>query len=60
MLQTDKKKMQKEIKEGCLILLDGRGSRGLEANLSNEDIFFTLWFHLINLCLFEAGIYRDN
>lgn len=35
-------------------------SRGVGAKSSNEDIFFSLWFHLINLHCSEVSVYRDN
>lgn len=40
--------------------IDGSGSREMRANSSDEDALFTLWFHLINLCLPGAGVCGDN
>ena len=40
--------------------MDSNGSRGVEANFSDEDALFTLWFPSINLCLPRAGICGDD
>lgn len=40
--------------------MNGSGSRGVGANSFDEDALLTFCFHLINLCLPEAGICRNN
>lgn len=35
-------------------------SRGVRANSSNKDGFFTFWFNLINFCFLRADIYRND
>ena len=40
--------------------IDSSGSRGMEANSFDQDVFFTLWFHSINLYLLGAGVCKDN
>lgn len=36
------------------------GGNELGANFSNEDVPFTIQFHLINLFFLKVGIYKDN
>lgn len=40
--------------------MDGSGSREVGVNSFHKDALFTLWFHLINLCLLGAGVYGDD
>ena len=40
--------------------IDGRDSRGAEANSSDDDTFFTLWFYSIKLSFPRTGICEDN
>lgn len=42
------------------MLIEGSGSRKVGANSSNKDVFFTLYFYLINFHLLGAGVYGDN
>lgn len=47
---------EKRIENGCLI----NKNRVVGANASNKDGFFTLWFHLTNLCYSRVGIYKKD
>lgn len=40
--------------------MDSSDSRVMEANSSNKDAFFTLWFYSINLCFLGFGICKDD
>lgn len=40
--------------------MDGSSSREMGANSSDENIFFILWFHLIDVYLFGVGICGKN
>lgn len=58
--RPDGKKTEEGTKEKYSMLIDGSGSRGVGANIFDEDTFFTLWLHLINLQLPGAGICGDD
>lgn len=40
--------------------IDGNNNKEVEANFSNEDVFFTLWFHLINPCFTRVGVCKND
>lgn len=60
MPQLDEKKIGKGTRKGRLMSINGSGSRRVGTNSSNEDVFFTFLFYLINFCLSKAGICSNN
>lgn len=40
--------------------MDSSGSKKVEGNFFDKDIFFILWFYWINSCFSEVGIYENN
>lgn len=42
--------------DGCLI----EKSKRVKVNFSDEDALFSFWFYLINLCLSEIDICKNN
>ena len=60
MPQLDGKKTGKRTIERHSMSMDGSGSKKVKAKSFDEDTFFTLWFHSINLCLPGAGVCKDD
>lgn len=52
--------MRKKIGKKYLMSINSSSSRVIKANSFDKYTFFTLWFYLINICLFRASICRDD
>lgn len=60
MLLLDKKKIEIETKNWYLMLKNNNISKKIKVNFFNKDIFFTLQFYLINICLLKINICENN
>lgn len=43
-----------------MISIDNSNSKGVRANSFGENALFTFWFYLINICLLEVGVCKNN